>query len=134
MKNNKNAETVTKVIFNKDVYLGGCVSILVEKNAFEIKVVATGHTDNHVNIGTEKQITCQQWNEFIEFLFNCSIDEWERNYDDTGDVFVFDGETWSLEVYFNNCEPMKITGCNVYPQNFDQLLDLFQEPPWSYYE
>lgn len=59
----------------------------------------------------------------IDGLARLHIGEWRRKYDDS---MVCDGTQWDLKLYFSNGKkPIKIYGSNLYPYNFNRLLELF---------
>lgn len=60
-------------------------------------------------------------------LKNLHIGEWLKRYDCRRfRRYVLDGIQWHLYLYFSGGHrPVKITGDNDYPYNFEQLLDLF---------
>ncbi len=59
--------------------------------------------------------------EFINGLKKIHIGEWKRDYMELG---VMDGTQWELKIYFEDREPVEISGCNAYPYNFDDLMEL----------
>ena len=63
----------------------------------------------------------------LEGLADLHIGEWRREYDPKRfDIAVCDGYSWYLNLYFTDGHrPVKIDGCNDYPYNFSDLLELF---------
>ena len=66
--------------------------------------------------------------EFLSELEDLRIGEWRKNYNTRRFGFVvMDGTQWELNIYFSNGhKPVKISGDNAYPYNFDNVLDLFE--------
>ena len=66
--------------------------------------------------------------EFLSELKDLHIGEWRKNYNTRRFGFVvMDGTQWELNIYFaNGHKPVKISGDNAYPYNFDSVLDLFE--------
>ena len=59
---------------------------------------------------------------FLDGLRELNIYAWKRKYEDR---LILDGLQWELELLFGgNCRPVKITGINAYPEQFDALLCL----------
>ena len=59
--------------------------------------------------------------EFIEGLRNLHIGEWKRDY---MNPYVLDGTQWNLEIQYNgDRKPIRISGSNAYPYNFDDLTE-----------
>lgn len=65
--------------------------------------------------------------EFLELFKDLHIGEWRSKYDFRRfGCYVMDGTQWELEIYYSNGHrPVKTHGDNVYPYNFDRLLELF---------
>ncbi len=66
--------------------------------------------------------------EFLEQLSHLHIGEWRKRYDTNRfGIVILDGTQWALEIYFSNGRnPVKISGDNAFPYNFDRLLELFE--------
>lgn len=59
--------------------------------------------------------------EFIDGLRNLHIGEWKRDY---MNPYVLDGAQWNLEIQYNgNRKPVRFSGSNAYPYNFDDLTE-----------
>ena len=67
---------------------------------------------------------------FYHELYELHIGEWRKTYDTKRFGYtVCDGTQWHLEIYFSNDhKPVKISGSNSYPYNFNRLLNFFCEP------
>lgn len=60
--------------------------------------------------------------EFIEG--DLHIGEWKKDYMDPN---VLDGTQWDLEIqYINDRKPVRISGSNAYPYNFNNLLEFLE--------
>ena len=59
--------------------------------------------------------------ELINGLKELHIGEWKKKYIDP---YVLDGTQWELELFFDDRKPVKISGSNDFPYNFDDLLEL----------
>lgn len=77
-----------------------------------------------INFYIEKDYPCGK-DEFIEGLRELHIGEWRKYYDlRCFGYMVLDGTQWELGIYYSNGhKPVKMSGDNAYPYNFD----LFQE-------
>ena len=64
---------------------------------------------------------------FLNALADLHLGEWRRNYDPSrfGHA-ILDGTQWHLYLEFDNGhKPVKFSGSNSYPYNFNRLLELF---------
>ena len=62
--------------------------------------------------------------EFISGIKALHIGEWKRTYND---LLVMDGTQWELDIYYNNGRrPVKISGSNAYPYNFEDLKEFLE--------
>ena len=62
--------------------------------------------------------------DFISGIKALHIGEWKRTYIDP---LVMDGTQWELDIYYNNGRrPVKISGSNAYPYNFEDLKEFLE--------
>jgi len=82
------------------------------------------------NFYIEKDYPCGK-DEFIEGLRELHIGEWRKHYDlRRFGCMVLDGTQWELEIYYSNGhKPVKISGDNAYPYNFDRFQELLGIEP-----
>jgi hypothetical protein len=123
-----NIQYINKVIFSIGGYFSGyetktCTFVGDEVHILtkhSLKVDPLDLDDS----GTEKLSK----EDFLEQFKSLHIGEWRKNYNTKRfGYFVCDGTQWELEIYYDNeRKPVKITGENAYPHNFDQLLELFE--------
>ena len=124
-KFNANLPYVCRVEFEIHGYLSGC-----EERTYVIedgKVITKAYM--HIpTIPSEEQFCDLDKDTLINGLADLHIGEWRREYDPMRfDIAIDDGFTWYLNIYFSNgARPVKIDGCNNYPYNFAELLELFQ--------
>lgn len=63
--------------------------------------------------------------DFLGEIGELYIGEWDSHYDSSRfGVTVLDGTQWSLEIYYSNGAKVVKSGNNLYPYNFDKLLEL----------
>ena len=62
---------------------------------------------------------------FLSFLYDLHIGEWRSNYSTNRFGYVtLDGTEWKIEFHFNNgLKPIKFSGQNSYPYNFDRFCE-----------
>lgn len=68
---------------------------------------------------------------FLEALRELHIGEWRRSYSaERFRMHILDGVQWEVEFRFSNgFKSVKIHGCNVYPYNFDEFLEILGLDP-----
>ncbi|QNN61807.1 hypothetical protein H9L01_03610 [Erysipelothrix inopinata] len=66
---------------------------------------------------------------FLDELKEIKIGEWRNSY--TTERFgytIYDGTQWELEIYYCNAKgPIRFSGSNSYPYNFNKFLELLKE-------
>lgn len=88
--------------------------------------IYTTYSEN-INFNIRTKIT-QAKKVFFENMKNLCIGDWDSHYDDEehGLHMVCDGTEWDLKIYFSNdCETIQISGDNIYPHNYDEFIELF---------
>lgn len=70
--------------------------------------------------------------EFLDSLRYVHIGEWRTRYDPSRFGYVvLDGTQWELEICFSSeHKPIRISGSNAYPYNFDRLMDVLDIENW----
>lgn len=64
---------------------------------------------------------------FLDDLRTLDLGEWKNNYKSASpkDSHMEDGSDWYLDIYYaNDIKPFHVKGINVYPYNFNKLIDL----------
>ena len=62
--------------------------------------------------------------EFVEGLKDLHMGEWKKDYTE---LLILDGTQWELEIqYTNGRRPVRISGSNAYPYNFEDLLEFLE--------
>ena len=76
----------------------------------------------------DAEILEMEIDDFFSALKDLHIGQWRKHYNTHRfGYLVCDGFQWHFEIYFSNgYKPVKISGDNAYPYNFDQLLELFK--------
>jgi len=74
----------------------------------------------------EAELNKSEWLDFIETLYKCDVDKWEKKYDGTKKG-QFDTE-WSLDISFSDREETdSFSGDNEYPQNYKEFAKLMED-------
>lgn len=65
--------------------------------------------------------------EFLEEIRELHMGEWRKNYNpERFGYTVLDGTQWEIKIEYNNGHrPVKFSGSNAYPYNFEKLEELF---------
>ena len=72
-------------------------------------------------LACEKEPFCKK-EVFLKGLRALNLQEWKKRYENR---LILDGMRWELELTFGNGDaPVKISGYNAYPEQFDALLEL----------
>ena len=83
----------------------------------------------HSSIGQwkdlEKKISQNDLNIFWENLNNIDVWNWKKNY--LPDEVIMDGETWELKLRDNKGNNKYSTGHMVFPDNFNKLMQAFDD-------
>ena len=61
--------------------------------------------------------------EFLDELSYVHMGEWKSMYDDPE---TYDGEQWSVDIAYKNGDKRNFGGCNRFPYNFEDLLDVMR--------
>ena len=90
-------------------------------------------SDDQVLVDVEKTVMTMDKGEeygpyrkddFISGIKAFHIGEWKRTYNDP---LILDGTQWELDIYYNNGRrPVKISGSNAYPYNFEDLKEFLE--------
>ena len=121
-----NISTINKLVFTIGGFFGG----------YETRIYTLN--DEHLHLDVKHSLVLKPINFYIEPDYPCSKDEllkglqelhigeWRSKYDlQRFGCLMLDGIQWKLEIYFSNGhKPVKISGDNAYPYNFDRFQEL----------
>lgn len=120
---NENLSFIQTIEFESHSYFDGFSNITVtfDNNAAIMEISHFNMSHSSTKIQFDKE-------EFLDDLSMLGIGEWEESYDtEKYGIVVLDGMSWSLTISFNNDHPTKkVEGCNAYPYNFNQFIELFE--------
>jgi hypothetical protein len=106
-------------------YFGGYHSLSIVKT--ETGAVAAYNTPpfSIYNIQQiEKQLSTEEWLEFVHGLYRCYISDWKKRY---VNLNVLDGTQWELEITFIDRKPLKCHGSNMFPPHWKKLLKVIKK-------
>ena len=72
----------------------------------------------------EREMSFEEWNNFVGELYRCYLTDWKKRYVDQN---VLDGTQWELDVTFGDKAVMKRHGSNAYPPHWKKLLSTFKK-------
>ncbi|HCT62822.1 MAG TPA: hypothetical protein DIC19_01840 [Erysipelotrichaceae bacterium] len=124
---NSNIDFICKINFSIGGFFGGYRKYTIELTD-ELKVHAKiWDLEEPLYLFDEEGEFITKEN-FIALLSTIHLEEWRRNY--TTQRFgyeVFDGTQWELEVKYNNGrKPVRFSGSNAYPYNFERFKALLE--------
>lgn len=118
-------ETFTKSIhFSLGGYFGGYHDVVVSKT------ISGALIEYKPPIGAEdittidKDISFEEWMNFVRDLYRCYITDWKNRYFDPG---VLDGTQWELEITFDDKSILKRHGSNAYPPHWKKLISVLKK-------
>lgn len=121
-----NIPAISNLVFSIDGFFGGYETRTYTLGADYLQM-DVGHPLilKPTNFYIEKDYPCGK-DEFIEGFRELRIGEWRRHYDlRRFGCMVLDEAQWEFKIYFSNGhKPVKISGDNAYPYNFDQFQEL----------
>ncbi|GEK91834.1 hypothetical protein [Alkalibacterium kapii] len=98
----------------------GFKSILIEEQDSFANIIVTPPFSIDEE-GLKLRITFNEWQSIKDTLFNkLFILSWDEDY---YDPYVLDGTQWELKLKFYDRKNHEISGSNVFPELFDELLD-----------
>ena len=123
-----NIPYINKVVFSIGGFFSGYETKTYTFDSEEVHVAVEHSLKFEPSDLDDSEIEKTSKEEFLEQLKNLRIGEWRKNYNTKRfGYFVCDGTQWELEIYYDNeRKPLKISGDNSYPYNFDRLLELFE--------
>ena len=71
-----------------------------------------------------KAILKKETTKLIESLNEIKLYNWKRSYKLDKDYVVLDGESWKLNIIYENGIEQKCRGVNAYPSSYKKLIDL----------
>ncbi|WP_206663775.1 hypothetical protein [Pelotomaculum schinkii] len=110
--------------FSLGGYFGGYHSLSIAKA--ETGAVATYTPPLSVSYmqSIEKQLSTEEWLEFVHGLYRCYIPDWKKHYIDPG---ILDGTQWGLEITFIDRKPLKCNGSNMFPPHWKKFLKVINK-------
>ena len=69
--------------------------------------------------------TMDNWNKFVEKIFNINIHKWNKNY--RPKIFGTCGVNWLVEIEFKNFNKIECSGYNEYPYNWEKFQKIIRE-------
>lgn len=119
---NSNIENIYKIVFNISGHFYGSNSITC--NILDDKVEISKEFMNFT--GNEIKTDVVNKDFFMSKLSDLHIGEWKNKYH-PAHFLVLDGESWSLEIYYDNdLDMIKKEGFNAYPYNYVDLINLIE--------
>jgi len=100
-----------------------CVELLY--NNENIKYRYNNHSDIIDEESIEYEFTLDNWNNFINKLFEIKINNWKKRYEQK--YFQFDGEEWKIEMEFKKLPKFISTGYDEYPYNWENFKNIIKE-------
>ena len=79
-----------------------------------------------LSVGNFKVIkpTEEDWNNFIDALSECDVDNWNDNYNDSD---ILDGTQWEIEIKMQERNSIYKQGSNVYPPKWLAFIKVLQK-------
>lgn len=124
---NKNLFYTEKIEFTYGGIFGGYSTYTIDLTEEKVKAVCVPAFSNesvpHLITGANGPYMTQY---FLSLLYELHIGEWRNYYSLKRFGYVtLDGIEWKITFYFNNgAKPVKISGHNSYPYNFDRFCEI----------
>lgn len=122
----RNMDSISKIIFTIGGYFGGYPSYIVDLTE-GINACVKSWKDEEQLILLDKNKVPFTRSTFLAALKVIHIGEWRRSYStERFGYMILYGTQWSLKFEYNKGhKPLKFSGNNSYPYNFEQFESLF---------
>ena len=117
------ADIVTGIRFSVGGYFGGYTDIDIKKTNNGAVAIVSQFPCKKEPI-PERQITALRWMRLVNRLYSeLFLHEWKKSYEN---LYILDGEQWSLEIKLTNRRKRTYEGSNAYPPYWPELKALFR--------